>query len=57
MSGRRLCCGTCGAGLVPSWTGLRCPRLGACGRGGFTETAISLMPFTLGRAVPLGIPA
>lgn len=57
MTVRRLCCRNCGAGLVPTWTGLHCPRLGACGRGGHTETALSLLPVHLGRFVPTGVHA
>ncbi|HEX2022203.1 MAG TPA: hypothetical protein VHH36_05780 [Candidatus Thermoplasmatota archaeon] len=40
----RLCCPRCGAGLVPSWSGLRCPRMTACGRGGFVESGRQLHP-------------
>lgn len=46
MNGR-LCCGTCGAGLVPAWTGLKCPRASACGKGGLLETASSVRPLGL----------
>lgn len=34
----RLACARCGAALVPAFTGLRCPRLAACGFGGHVET-------------------
>lgn len=40
----RLCCGICGAGLVPAWSGLKCPRGSACGHGGPVETARSVRP-------------
>ncbi|MEA3199741.1 MAG: hypothetical protein QOE90_1169 [Thermoplasmata archaeon] len=35
----RLVCPRCNAGLVPAWTGLRCPRMSACGRGGPVESS------------------
>lgn len=40
----RMCCAKCGAGLVPAWTGLKCPRGSACGYGGVEETSLSLRP-------------
>lgn len=30
-------CPECGAALVPTLRGRRCPRLGSCGRGGIEE--------------------
>ena len=53
----RLSCPRCHAGLVPSWAGLRCPRLGACGRGGPVETAHTVLPMSLHRSSPSGIRA
>ncbi|MHB8604635.1 MAG: hypothetical protein ACYDCK_05215 [Thermoplasmatota archaeon] len=38
----RLVCPDCGTGLVPTMKGLRCPRLGSCGRGGIEETGDAL---------------
>lgn len=38
----RLTCPNCGAGMVPTLNGPRCPRLGSCGRGGVEETADTL---------------
>ena len=42
----RLTCPSCGANLVPTLSGPRCPRLGSCGRGGIEETgdAIRTLP-------------
>jgi hypothetical protein len=34
---RRPECPECGAAMVPSFRGFRCPRLGSCGRGGVEE--------------------
>ncbi len=54
----RLCCESCGAGLVPAFTGLRCPRMNACGRGGLIEDAYTLAPsFIHHDAIDLGVPA
>lgn len=53
----RLTCPHCHAGLVPSWSGLRCPRMAACGRGGLRETALMLLPSALARGVPSGVVA
>lgn len=32
-------CPECGTRMAPTLSGLRCPRFGACGRGGLEETA------------------
>ncbi|HWG92237.1 MAG TPA: hypothetical protein VNZ52_15410 [Candidatus Thermoplasmatota archaeon] len=32
-----LVCARCGSRLVPAWSGLRCPRMTACGYGGTNE--------------------
>jgi hypothetical protein len=53
----RLVCPRCSAGLVPSWAGLRCPRLGACGRGGIVESALSILPLSLAGGAPSGVRA
>ena len=53
----RLVCPRCHAGLVPSWAGLRCPRLGACGRGGIVENGLTILPASLAHAVPHGVRA
>ena len=31
-------CPECGTRMAPTLSGLRCPRFGACGRGGLEET-------------------
>lgn len=38
MQHTMLLCVRCGAWLAPTISGLRCPRLAACGFGGFVET-------------------
>lgn len=38
----RLTCPRCDATLVPAFTGMRCPRLTACGRGGYLEVGAAL---------------
>ncbi|HWG92235.1 MAG TPA: hypothetical protein VNZ52_15400 [Candidatus Thermoplasmatota archaeon] len=48
----RLRCAKCGSGLVPTLSGLRCPRLSACGFGGITETHLTLRPSFLGSLPP-----
>lgn len=53
----RLVCPRCNAGLVPSWSGLRCPRMTACGRGGPVETVATGYVFAWGGSVPSGIRA
>ena len=53
----RLTCTRCGAGLVPTWSGVRCPRLAACGRGGIEESGVLLHPFAAHVAVPSGVRA
>jgi hypothetical protein len=35
-----LACGRCGARLAPTLSGMRCPRLTACGFGGQVETLL-----------------
>lgn len=37
MAEARGACSECGAPLVPTMRGMRCPRLGSCGRGGIEE--------------------
>lgn len=37
MAKARDVCDDCGSPLVPSMRGLRCPKLGSCGRGGVEE--------------------
>jgi hypothetical protein len=53
----RLVCPRCDAGLVPSFSGLRCPRLAACGRGGYVEALRPAPVFVLSEHVPSGVKA
>lgn len=53
----RLRCETCGSGLVPSLSGLRCPRMTACGFGGHVETAYTLRPSFLSAVPSTGVRA
>ncbi|HUR69945.1 MAG TPA: hypothetical protein VM370_11925 [Candidatus Thermoplasmatota archaeon] len=34
----RVLCARCGTALAPTMSGLRCPRMSACGFGGMVET-------------------
>ena len=52
-----LTCPRCAARLVPTWSGLQCPRLNACGRGGYVEDGRSLHPFMDATHVPSGVRA
>lgn len=36
----KLVCDRCGTALAPAFSGLRCPRFSACGRGGLVETTM-----------------
>lgn len=40
----RLVCSRCSTPLAPAWTGLRCPRFSACGRGGLEEVGRMIHP-------------
>jgi len=42
----KLVCTRCGAALAPTLSGPRCPRLAACGRGGYVETLHPALPLT-----------
>jgi|GEM_PF-3733031 len=53
----RLVCPRCDAGLVPSWSGLRCPRMSACGRGGLVEAGGAVVAFAPLEVVPTGVEA
>lgn len=53
----RLTCAHCNTPLVATFTGLKCPRLGACGRGGIIESGRALHPFSAHVAVPSGVRA
>lgn len=53
----RLTCPRCDAPLAPTWGGLRCPRMNACGRGGIVESGATLFPFAAEHAVPAGVRA
>lgn len=35
----RMICTRCGTALAPAWSGFRCPRFSACGRGGIVESS------------------
>lgn len=53
----RLTCERCHTPLVATYHGLKCPRLGACGRGGIIESGSHLHPFSSHVAVPTGVRA
>lgn len=53
----RLTCPRCDAPLVPGFSGLRCPRLNACGRGGYVESGRALHPAMAHVSVPSGVQA
>lgn len=53
----RLVCPRCNAGLVPSWSGLKCPRMSACGKGGPVETTRTGYVFVVSENVPSGVEA
>ena len=42
-----LVCHRCGATLAPAFAGLRCPRLTACGKGGYVEASSRRPPLFL----------
>jgi len=53
----RLVCPRCDAGLVPSWSGLRCPRMSACGMGGPVEVARTGYVFVVSDSSHTGVKA
>ncbi len=45
MQSLKLLCGKCATPLAPAFSGMRCPRFSACGRGGIVEK-IGFQPAT-----------
>lgn len=45
MQHAKLLCARCGACLAPTFSGLRCPRMAACGFGGLNE-GIAFQPLS-----------
>ena len=52
-----LVCARCQAPLVPAMSGLRCPRMTACGRGGFVETSLTSETFAFSSVRDTGVRA